>query len=94
MYGKKAGLKRCYAHKLRHTSAVMYLRNGGDVFSIQQILGHTTLEMVRRYVSLAPAHVTVQHRKFSPMDRLNLTRVEISKPRKKPKRARAMAIYY
>ncbi|MGD9116967.1 MAG: tyrosine-type recombinase/integrase [Dehalococcoidia bacterium] len=36
-YGKKAGLDRCYAHKFRHTSSVMYLRNGGDVFSLQKI---------------------------------------------------------
>jgi hypothetical protein len=42
------------------------------VFTLQQILGHTTLEMVRRYVNLASAHVMVQHRKFSPMDRMKL----------------------
>jgi hypothetical protein len=47
--------------------------NGGDVFSLQQILGHTTLEMVRRYVSPASAHVAVQHRKFSPIDRIEDT---------------------
>jgi hypothetical protein len=42
------------------------------VFTLQQILGHTTLEMVRRYVNLASAHVMVQHRKVSPMDRMKL----------------------
>jgi len=46
--------------------------NGGDVFSLQQILGHATLEMVRRYVNLASSQVIVQHRKFSPMDRLGI----------------------
>ena len=40
--------------------------------SLQQILGHSTLEMVRRYVSLASAPIAVQHRKFSPMDRIGL----------------------
>ena len=30
LYGSKAGLKRCYPHKLRHTSSIMYLRNGGE----------------------------------------------------------------
>jgi integrase/recombinase XerC/integrase/recombinase XerD len=73
----KSGVKRLHPHLCRHTFATSYLINGGDVFSLQQILGHTTLEMVRRYVTLASAHVTVQHRKFSPMDRLSLAKTEL-----------------
>lgn len=68
----KSGVKRLHPHLCRHTFATNYLMNGGDVFTLQQILGHTTLEMVRRYVNLASAHVRVQHRKFSPMDRMRL----------------------
>jgi site-specific recombinase XerD len=71
---KRTGVKRLHPHLCRHTFATNYLVNGGDVFSLQQILGHTTLEMVRRYVTLASAHVTVQHRRFSPMDRFSLAR--------------------
>jgi site-specific recombinase XerD len=67
-------VKRLHPHLCRHTFATHYLINGGDVFSLQQILGHTTLEMVRRYVSLASSHVTIQHRKFSPMDRFALSK--------------------
>lgn len=67
-----AGIPRLHPHLCRHTFATRYLINGGDVFSLQQILGHTTLEMVGRYVNLASAHVAVQHRKFSPMDRINM----------------------
>jgi site-specific recombinase XerD len=70
--GKRSGVTRLHAHLCRHTFATNYLLNGGDVFSLQQILGHSSLEMVRRYVTLASAQVTVQHRKFSPMDRLAL----------------------
>jgi hypothetical protein len=40
------------------------------VFSIQQILGHTTLDMVRRYVSLSEADLVARHRTASPADRL------------------------
>lgn len=61
--GKSSGVRKLHAHLCRHTFATNYLINGGDVFSLQQILGHTMLEMVRRYVSLASAQVAVQHRK-------------------------------
>jgi site-specific recombinase XerD len=69
---ERSGVERLHAHLCRHTFATNYLINGGDVFTLQQILGHTTLEMVRRYVNLASPHVTLQHRKFSPMDRMDL----------------------
>ena len=71
-YGKKAGLKRCYAHKLRHTSSVMYLRNGGDVFSLQKKLGHRSLSMTRHYSNLADSDVRAQHLRYGVADRLNL----------------------
>jgi len=73
-YGEKAGIKgiRCSPHTLRHTAAVMWIRNGGDVFSLQQILGHSSLEMVRVYVNLAQSDVEAAHRKYSPADNLEL----------------------
>jgi site-specific recombinase XerD len=72
MYGKKAGLKRCYPHKLRHTSSVMYLRNGGDVFSLQRKLGHRSLVMTRRYSNLSDADVRDKHLKYGVADRLKI----------------------
>ena len=49
-----------------------FLLNGGDVFSLQKILGHSSLEVVRMYVNLASDDVQVQHRKASPVDWLKL----------------------
>ncbi len=72
---EKSGVKRLHAHLCRHTFATNYLTNGGDVFSLQQILGHTSLEMVKRYVTLASSQVRIQHKKFSPMDRMDLGRL-------------------
>ena len=69
---KRSGVHRLHAHLCRHTFATRFLINGGDVFTLQQILGHSTLEMVRHYVNLASSHIAVQHQKFSPLDRLNL----------------------
>ncbi|MDO9334315.1 MAG: tyrosine-type recombinase/integrase [Dehalococcoidales bacterium] len=68
----KSGVERLHAHLCRHTFATRYLINGGDVFTLQQILGHSTLEMVRHYANLASSHVALQHQKYSPLDRLNL----------------------
>jgi len=75
--GRMSGVKRLHPYLCRHTFATNYLLNGGDVFTLQQILGHTTLEMVRRYVNLASAHVRVQHRKFSPMDKMDLKKFRL-----------------
>ncbi|MDO8636961.1 MAG: tyrosine-type recombinase/integrase [Dehalococcoidia bacterium] len=72
-----SGVKRLHPHLCRHTFATNYLIYGGDIFSLQQILGHTSLEMVRRYVTLASAQVIIQHRKFSPMDRFSLSKLGI-----------------
>jgi len=69
---KRSGVCRLHAHLCRHTFATRFLINGGDVFSLQQILGHSTLEMVRHYVNLASSHIAIQHQKYSPLDRINL----------------------
>jgi len=71
-YGTKAGFKRCYPHKLRHTSSVLYLRNGGDPFSLQKKLGHSSLQMTRHYANLADSDVRAQHLRYGVADRLKI----------------------
>ena len=61
---------RCSPHTFRHTFAVTYLRNGGDVFSLQKLLGHSDLMMTRRYAELSQTDVQEKHRLYSPADRL------------------------
>lgn len=61
---------RCSPHIFRHTFAVEFLRAGGNVFSLQQMLGHSALKMTNRYVNLAAADIENQHRQYSPGDRL------------------------
>ncbi|MDD5339590.1 MAG: tyrosine-type recombinase/integrase [Dehalococcoidales bacterium] len=60
---------RASAHTFRHTCAINCLRNGMSVFELQIMLGHSSLEMTRRYVSTLGAEDMLKaHRKASPVD--------------------------
>lgn len=65
--GQRAGVSNAHPHRLRHTFAVTFLRNGGNVKTLQELLGHESLEMVMLYVKLAEQDIdgAVKH---SPVD--------------------------
>ncbi len=70
--GEKSGVSNCHPHRLRHTFAVEYLRNDGDIFTLQMIMGHSTLDMVKRYLQLARNDTQNVHKRASPADKWKL----------------------
>jgi len=52
-------------HSFRHTFALNYLRRGGSTFHLQKSLGHSTLEMTRRYANLTTDDLTAVHSRIS-----------------------------
>jgi integrase/recombinase XerD len=57
-------------HTLRHSFAVHYVRNGGNLFYLQKALGHETLQMTRRYTELNSEDLKMMHSKTSILNRL------------------------
>lgn len=72
LIGESAGItnKRVSPHTFRHTGALMYIMNGGDPFSLQKILGHSHMNMVRKYIQMTDLDVKEQHNMFSPLNRI------------------------
>ena len=66
-YGEQARITdvRVSPHTFRHTMAKFYVLAGGDIFSLQRILGHSSMETVRIYVEMFSHDVSLQHSKFS-----------------------------
>ena len=51
-YNKSRGVEKTGLHMFRHTFAKQWILNGGDIFRLQKILGHSSLDMVRKYVNM------------------------------------------
>lgn len=71
-YGRMANITnvRCSPHTFRHTFAKMSVKNGADIFTLQKILGHSSLDMVRVYVNMFSQDVKDAHERFSPVENL------------------------
>lgn len=67
-YGIRAGIAdevRCSPHTFRHTFALNFLKAGGDIIALQRILGHSSMEMVRKYVQHTPEDLLEAHDRFT-----------------------------
>ena len=67
-----SGVSRLHAHLLRHTFAVDFLINGGDIMDLRDILGHTSLEVTQMYRHLTRYQVAQRYQEHSPMDRMEI----------------------
>lgn len=55
-------------HALRHNFAKFWVKNNGNMFVLQKILGHSTLDMTRRYVKLFGEDLKEDFEKYNPLD--------------------------
>lgn len=63
----RSGVVHVHAHRFRHTFAINFLRNGGNIYTLQKLLGHTAFDMVKRYLAIAETDLDHDHQKASPV---------------------------
>ena len=64
-----AGLKDIPTpHDFRRAFALVMLRSGVDVFALQKLMGHSDLQVLRRYLAQTNQDVQVAHMRGSPVD--------------------------
>jgi len=66
-------------YDLRHTFALIFLRNGGNALALQRIMGHSDLSMTKKYIALTGQDLREQHLIASPLNFLITKRNRIRK---------------
>lgn len=68
-YAGDAGIEtvRVSPHTFRHTFGTHFILNGGDPFSLMKILGHSTIEMTKKYIQMHTEEIQKQHGQYAPL---------------------------
>ena len=82
-YNLKRGVEKTSIHLFRYFFAKEYLLGGGDPYRLQKLLGHSSMEMVKRYLSWFDEDLQVDYNKFNPLERIlqssNQTAIKIKR---------------
>ena len=82
-YNQHRGVTKTSIHMFRHTFARKYLMEcGGNAFTLQKLLGHSTLEMTKHYCAIFNADLTRGFDSISPLEQFQ-TPTRITKPNRK-----------
>lgn len=79
-YNHSRGVDKTSIHLFRHTFAKNWIMNGGDIFRLQKMLGHSSLDMVKEYVSIFGKDLRENLDSFNALDKYsnNIKRIKMS----------------
>ena len=61
-------MDHCHPHTFRRTFALWSLRSGMDIFSLQRLMGHADLSVLRKYLDQVQQDLQDAHRKHGAVD--------------------------
>lgn len=67
---RETGVQNVHPHTFRRTFALWSLRAGMNIYALQQIMGHSDLSMLRRYLALVQEDLEEAHRKHGAVDNM------------------------
>ncbi|MBQ3564226.1 MAG: tyrosine-type recombinase/integrase [Clostridia bacterium] len=68
-YNKRRGVETTGIHRYRHTFAKQWILSGGNVVSLSQLLGHSSLEITQNYIHLLVSDVAKQVEEINVLDK-------------------------
>ena len=73
VYGERIGKKDIHPHMLRNNFAKRFLMNGGDIYTLSQILGHSSVQVTEQcYLDLKTEDLRKNYQRFSPLMNMKL----------------------
>jgi integrase/recombinase XerD len=67
-FNTRRGVTKTSVHLFRHTFAKKWIMSGGDIFRLQKLLGHSSLDIVKEYVNIFGADLKEQYDTFNPLE--------------------------
>jgi integrase/recombinase XerD len=64
----RRGVEKTSIHLFRHTFSKKWIKNGGDIFRLQKILGHSSMKVVREYVNMFNDDLKDNFDRFNPLE--------------------------
>ena len=78
-YNQKRGVTRGSVHLYRNTFAVNFLKNGGNLFTLKEILGHTDISVTQQYLKFTVEDLQTNFDDFCPLDSCKRKGIKIKK---------------
>ncbi len=73
VYGERIGKKDIHPHMIRNNFAKRFLMNGGDIYTLSKILGHSSVQVTEEcYLDLETEDLRKQYQRFSPLMNLKV----------------------